>query len=167
MRTTHGALPIMLAVLSAVAANGEDMGDLPRLPYEELVQRLEAVEAQLATQANESPTSGLSNIDTSDYCDLGPDDFGCPPKPAASYPTFNANGFFHLDAGFFSQDAASKATLGNIGNGPWFPPGPALGVGTGLGRDVLHDGSMTSPNLRRGSPTSGCSLPRPLLADSA
>jgi phosphate-selective porin OprO/OprP len=44
-------------------------------------------------------------------------------KPAGSgpkYPTAKLSGFFHLDAGGFSQDAANRATLGDIQDGVGF-----------------------------------------------
>lgn len=120
MRTAPYALFFALALLPAITANAEDAGEPQALPYSELVNRLEAVEAQLAIEPDSLPGSDPSTLETRAYYDLLPQDSLCPPEATASYPTVAVNGFFHLDESFFSQDAASKATLGNIGNGLGF-----------------------------------------------
>lgn len=40
--------------------------------------------------------------------------------PAAAYPKVKVSGFFHLDGGFFSQDAENRAALGDIQDGVGF-----------------------------------------------
>ncbi|MEO8497137.1 MAG: porin [Planctomycetota bacterium] len=41
-------------------------------------------------------------------------------KPGSGFPTVKVTGFFHLDSGFYNQDAVNQATLGNIQDGTGF-----------------------------------------------
>ncbi len=41
-------------------------------------------------------------------------------KPASGFPTVTVTGFFQLDAGFYNQDAANRATLEDIEDGAGF-----------------------------------------------
>ncbi|MCB1888827.1 MAG: hypothetical protein KDH20_14560, partial [Rhodocyclaceae bacterium] len=108
----------MLAALATTAAYAEAPWGQPEQPYDALVRRLEAVEAQLAAE----PASAAPGVEACGCLNLGDAPCECwPPAPKKpAYPTVKVNGFFHLDMGFYSQDAASTATLGDIDDGLGF-----------------------------------------------
>lgn len=87
--------------------------------YYDLAQRLDAIETQLAANRNLTALPSLPGDkdppSTCLLCGLTSADCtcrGCQDK--TDYPTVAINGFFHLDMGLYSQDANSRATLGDI-----------------------------------------------------
>ena len=115
-------------------------GALP--DYATLLQRLEQAEARLQTleQMNDAAAEHL----------LGhqhPQADGNPRVPSSeqridalekamgaekktTYPSVRLSGFFHLDQGFFSQDAVNQATLGDIQDGVGFRRARLMAVGS-------------------------------------
>lgn len=106
--TKSWAQPLPLAPLGppavpAEAPSGEE--------FQSVLRRLEEAERQLA----ELNASGAT-------LDRLPDPTPAPAPATATpkFPTAKLSGFFHLDAGSFSQDAANRATLGDIQDGVGF-----------------------------------------------
>lgn len=99
--------------------------------YQQLVQRLEATEARLQQLERGATPAPQSHDHPPVHAD------GNPRVPSAEqritaleravgasasphFPSVRATGFFHLDAGLFGQDAANRATLGDIQDGVGF-----------------------------------------------
>lgn len=82
--------------------------------------RLEQLEAQLAAGGHQHPhADGNPRVPPADHrIDVLEKSLGAEKKP--TYPTARLSGFFHLDQGFFSQDAVNRATLGDIQDGVGF-----------------------------------------------
>ena len=134
------------AVLSAITVSAQDgvmLSGTSALPsnavsappssddYQALMRRLQVAEARLDTLAEQRPNEvfQLQGQYTAEFTpEVAPQ---APPPylpevsaakadPAAGFPSVKVSGFFHLDTGYFSQDANSRATLGDIQDGTGF-----------------------------------------------
>ena len=90
-------------------------------------ERLDQIEAKLHALSRGTPdgTLGMGHVDSF------PDGEPIPPciEEPPAWPTWRVTGFFQLDAGFFSQDAANRATLGDIQDGLGFRRARLAAVG--------------------------------------
>ena len=82
---------------------------------------------QNASFAPPVPSVGPPHSYSAGCAELGCTDPGCAggygacgAAGAAKFPTVKVSGFFHLDAGFYSQDATNQQTLGDIEDGVGF-----------------------------------------------
>lgn len=82
--------------------------------------RLQQLEAALIQGGHQHPhADGNPRVPPADHrIDALEKAMGAEKKP--SYPTARLSGFFHVDQGFFSQDATNRATLGDIQDGVGF-----------------------------------------------
>jgi len=108
--------------------------------YTLLMQRLQMAEQRLqALEAEADPTlllehqhahaDGNPRAPSSDQrIDALEKELGKDRKP--TYPSVRLTGFFHLDQGFFSQDAVNRATLGDIQDGVGFRRARLQAVGS-------------------------------------
>ncbi len=103
--------------------------------YQALLQRLDAMERRIQQQARElrvyaEPADAHRNFADGKPQVQPPDarlttlekpvEQATERSPGPKFPLVRIGGFFQLDAGFFSQDAASIATLGDIQDGVGF-----------------------------------------------
>lgn len=114
----------------------------PQDDYAALIQRLQMAEQRLQQLEQQSGTAadhllghqhphadGNPRVPSSSQrLDAIEKAMGVEKKP--TYPSFRLSGFFHLDQGFFSQDAVNRATLGDIQDGVGFRRARLQAVGS-------------------------------------
>lgn len=116
---------LLMPLVSATAFEPHAITDADYDPG--VYRRLDAIEAQLRGISPSSPdrvalTGWEDEASACSQCDQ--------PHPAclcggargasANFPSFKVTGFFQLDAGYYSQDAVNRATLGDIEDGLGF-----------------------------------------------
>ncbi|MBL9095164.1 MAG: hypothetical protein JNL96_28355 [Planctomycetaceae bacterium] len=100
--------------------------------YQSLVERLDANERKIA-ELRSSPNSAAPIVDPKRVVADGNPPVASPEQrigalekalgvkdTSPTFPSVRLSGFFHLDEGWFGQDAASRATLGDIQDGVGF-----------------------------------------------
>lgn len=154
LRLLAGAWLLFVGVVPSVAvaqqfANQELSASQPAPPppmptwedYRELAARLEATEKRLSAMAGNTPgavptdprrvmADGNPQVPSAEQRltalekAVGKEDHG------PHFPTARLSGFFHLDAGYFDQDANNQATLGDIQDGVGFRRARLQAVGS-------------------------------------
>lgn len=103
--------------------------------FEAVTQRLQALEIQMQQLrggefifTQDAPFERTPLVHDAGYvsehscpnCKQSPSTCACPGKAGSGFPTVKVTGFFHLDGGFYNQNAVNRATLGDIEDGVGF-----------------------------------------------